>query len=304
MDRLAKVGVHYIAPDAYLYTRANTDSRSAIFKHYDVLSRFCRRLQTADPGKTIITVPQLFSGVGDWRAPSRNEVLASAYVSLLVGAKGVCYYFSGPFDGIQQPLYSFPDPGDVLDRTSRFYDKMFDMRQMNQEKVAALRTFAGFIHGKTGEADGLTHGDLLATIGIDRHSIVGTTNGIDVVNVRDFSPNEIGDTERVDFSKITITGTGGGTPTGPAMVGVAHLRNLASRPNVSYFLFTNLGARNETLRLRLSLRSVNQLPSVRVSNLTFPDDMTNRGYFKNGQVSVVLPASAAMIIKIENSNTL
>ncbi len=126
-----------------------------MLRDYDVLSAFCRHLLSVDSTKFIISVPPLFSSGNEFRAPTRSEILASAYISLLVGAKGVVYYYGGPFHGHEEPLYSYHSMNDPP-------EKMFSTRHMHSHKVAALKTFASFINKNSGESGGLTTGSRLA----------------------------------------------------------------------------------------------------------------------------------------------
>jgi len=295
VGRFAKVGLHYIGLDHYPFKTDNTDSRSIIYTYYVVLARFCAKMRSADPQKTIISVPQLFSGAGDFRAPTRSEVLSSAYLSLVVGAKGVVYYYSGPIDRDEKPLYTYHDDNGSLDR-------MFSVSNMAAEKVAALKIFGEFINAKSGESGGMTNGDLLARYGVDKHCIVGTGDGSNIVNARSFAVNELGTGAKTEIAGITIVNEDGTTASNSNMIGVAHLADNSSNATITYYVITNLHSSDTDVRLRISLRSSNTRKNVRVTNLTNPNQLSNQAFPKTGAVPITLPASAAMILKFENSN--
>jgi len=295
VGRFAKVGLNYVGSDHYVFKTDNTDSRLSLYKYYVVLARFCEKMRSADPRKTIISVPQLFSGTGDFRPPTRSEVLASAYLSLVVGAKGVVYYYSGPVTGNEKPLYTFHDEAGSFDR-------MFTVDSMDPDKVAALRAFGNFVNANSGELNGLTNGDLIARYGVDKHCIVGTRDGVDMVNTRSFGANELGTGARAEIAAITIVNDDGTEARNPNIVGVAHLADGSSNPGVTYFVITNLNSSDTDVRLRISLRSSNSRNNVRASNLTYPNQLSNQLISKTGVVPATLPAHGAMIVKIENSN--
>jgi hypothetical protein len=294
IGRFAKIGLHYVGPNHYPFNNNNTDSRSSLYKYHEVLARFCAKMRSADPKKIIISVPQLFSGVGDFREPTRNEVLSSGFLSLVVGAKGVVYYYSGPINSTEKPLYTFHD-----DNGS--YDRMFSVDNMDPNKAAALKAFGSFINAASGEP-GLSNGDLLARYGVDKECIVGTRDGIDVVNTRSFGSHELGTGARTEIAGITIVNEDGPTARDVNMFGVAHIGDNSSAPNLTFYLITNVSSSDTDARLKISLRSSNSRKNVRVSNLTYPDQLPGQVFPKAGVVPVTLPAHAAMILKLENSN--
>jgi hypothetical protein len=292
ISRFARIRLQYVAPNHYLFRTDILDHRQSVYRDYDVLSQFCSLLRKADSTKKIISVPPLFSSGGDLRAPTQYEILSSAYLSLLVGAKGVVYYYSGPFVGDDQPLYSFHDPAGPFDR-------MFSLRNMHSEKVAALRAFGRFINMHSGEPGGMSNGDLISTYGVDRYGIVGTTDGRDIVNARTYAANEMGNRAKAEISSITLVDGNGTMLEGGNIVGAAHLADRQSSPSVSYFLFANLHASEADVRLKVTLRSSNSRGSLRVTNLTYPDVLANRTIPNPGSVVITLPAHAALILKIE-----
>jgi hypothetical protein len=295
VGRFVKVGLHYVGPNHYAFRTGNTDSRSSVYGYYVVLARFCEKMRSAAPQKTIISVPQMFSGGGDFRAPTRSELLSSAYLSLVAGAKGVVCYYSGPIWAKEEPLYTYHDDDGSFDR-------MFSLNTMDPEKVAALKTFGDFINAKSGESGGITNGDLFARYGVDKHCIVGTRDGIDIVNTRSFAADELGTSARAEVAGISIVNENGTTASKSTMIGVAHLADNSSTPTITYYLIANLNSWEADVRLRISLRSSNSRNSVRVSNLTFPNQQSNQLFPKNGVVPATLPAHAAMILKIQNSD--
>jgi hypothetical protein len=294
IGRFARIGLHYVGPNHYAFKTDNTDSRSSVYKYYVVLARFCAKMRSADPKKAIVSVPQLYSGAGDFRAPTRSEILSSAWLSLVAGAKGVVYYYSGPINSNEQPLYTFHDDNGSFDR-------MFSVDNMDAEKVAALRMFGDFINAKSGEPGGLTNGDLLARYGVDKHCIVGTRDGIDVINTVSFGADELGTGARAEIAGITIVNGDGTTASNGNMLGVAHLADNSSNPSITYYLITNLNSSDTDVRLMISLRSSNARSNVRVSNLTYPNQLSNKLFPKTGAVPTTLPAHAAMILKFENT---
>jgi hypothetical protein len=296
VTRFAKINLHYIAPNHYLFRPDVLDHRRSIYRDYEVLSRFCAHVRSVAPNKTIISVPPIFSAGSEFRPPTQSEILSSAYVSLLVGAQGVVFYYSGPFAESEQTLYAFHD-------LSGQFEKMFSLRNMHAHKVAALRRFAAFIHGDSGEPAGLSNGDFVSTLGVDEYAIVGTTDGVDVVNSRSFRQNELGNATRTDIARITIVDAGGTMVSNANLVGVAHLADNPSIPDVTYFLVTNLHSSDRDVRLRISFRSSHSRAYLRVNNLTYPADLTNRTVSRSGTVTTTLPAQAAMILKIQNSST-
>ncbi len=296
VTRFSKINLHYIAPNHYLFRSDILDHRRSIYRDFDVLSRFCTHIRSVAPTKTIISVPPMFSSGSDFRAPTQSEILSSAYLSLLVGAKGVVFYYSGPFAESEQALYSFHgDAGQV--------DKMFSLRNMHAHKVAALRTFATFVNGNSGESGGLSNGDFISTYGIDKYGIVGTTNGADVVNTRSYAQNELGNFSKTDIAGITLVDATGTVASGGNLVGVARLADNTSTPDVTYFLITNLNSSDRDVRLSISFRSSHSRNYLRVSNLTYPADLTDRSVLRYGTVTATLPARAAMILKVQNSST-
>jgi hypothetical protein len=295
VGRFAKVGLHYVGPNHYPFKNDNTDSRASIYKYYEVMARFCATMRSADPRKIIISVPQLFSGAGDFREPTRSEVLSSAYLSIVAGAKGVVYYYSGPIGSQEKPLYTFHDDNGSFDR-------MFSVDNMDPHKAAALKAFGVFINAQTGEPGGTTNGDLLARFGVDKHCIVGTRNGIDAVNTRSFSADELGTGARTEIAGITIVSEDGTTASTGNMLGVAHLADNSALPNITYYLVANLNSSDADVHLKISLRSSNARKNVRASNLTYPDQQSNQVFPKTSVVPVTLPAHAAMILKFENTN--
>jgi hypothetical protein len=295
VERFAKVGLHYAAANHYPFTNGNSESRLIFYKYYKVLARFCAKMRSTDPRKTIISVPQLFSGAGDFREPTKHEVLSSAYLSLVTGARGVVYYYSGPIHNNEKPLYTYHDDNGSFDR-------MFSVDNMDPQKAAALKAFGVFINGRTGEPGGMTNGDLLARSGVDKHCIVGTRDGIDVVNTRSFAANEMGTGARAEIAGITIVNEDGTTVSGGNLLGVAHLADNSALPSITYYLITNLNSSDAGVRLTISLRSSNARKNVRASNLTYPDQLSNRIFPKTGIVPVTLPAHAAMILKFENAD--
>jgi hypothetical protein len=295
VGRFAKVGLHYIGLDHYPFKTDNTDSRSIIYKYYVVLARFCAKMRSADPTKSIISVPQLFSGPGDFRDPTTRDVLSSAYLSLVVGAKGVVYYYSGPIDRDEKPLYTYHDDNGSFDR-------MFSVSNMDTGKVAALRILGDFINAKSGESGGMTNGDLLARYGVDKHCIVGTGDGSDIANARSFAVNELGTGARTEIAGLTIVNEDGRTVSSSNMIGVAHLADNSSSANITYYLITNLNSSDTDVRLKIYLRSSNTRNNVRVTNLTYPNQLSNQLFPKTGAVPITLPAHRALILKFENSN--
>jgi hypothetical protein len=250
-------------------------------------------MKSADPGKVIVSVPQLFSGGGNLRAPTRNEVLSSAYLSLVVGARGVVYYYSGPIWRSEEPLYTFHDE-------TEWFERMFSLDSMDPEKIAALKTFASFINAPSGEQDGATNGDLLARFGVDKYYIVGTTDGLDRVNSRAFRSGELGTSSRADIAGISIVDESGNIVGDRNLVGLAHLADNSSRPNTTYYLVANMNASDSDVNLRIAFRSSNSRSFLRVSNLTYPDLLSDLVMSRTDAVQTRLPAHAAMILRIEN----
>ncbi len=289
VERFAKVGLHYAAPNHYPFKIDNADSRSSLFTYYTVLARFCAKMRSLNPKQTIISVPQLVSG-GDFRDPTTNEVLSSAYLSLVTGAKGVVYYYSGPIHNNEKPLYTYHDDNGSFDR-------MFSVENMDPQKAAALKAFGVFINGPTGEPGGMTNGDLLASSGVDKHCIVGTRDGIDVVNTRSFAVNEIGTGSKAEIAGITIVNEDGTTASNSNMIGVAHLIDDTSNPNITYYLLSNLNASEEYVYIKINTRSSNLLPYIQINDLTNTYSIS-----KMGSVIVLLPPHATKILKFENSN--
>jgi len=292
INRFAKLHVHYAAPNHYLFRTDILDHRRSIFRDFDVLSKFCSYLRSVDSTKRIISVPPLFSGGGELRAPTQYEILSAAYLSLLVGAQGVVYYYSGPFVGSEQPLYSYHDPTGPFDR-------MFSLRNMHAEKVAALRIFARFINMNSGEPGGISNGDLVSTYSVDKYGIVGTNDGIDIVNTRTFAPNEMGNRAKAEISSIALVDGNGIVLDNSNMIGVAHLADTPSAASVTYFLFTNLHSSDADVRLKISFRMPNARPFLRLTNLTYPADLKNRTFAPSDAIVTTLPAHGAMILKIE-----
>jgi hypothetical protein len=296
VTRLAKLPIRYIAPNHYLFRNDILDHRRSILRDYDALSGFCRHLLSIDSTRFIISVPPLFSSGTEFRAPTQSEILASAYISLLVGAKGVVYYYGGPFHGHEEPLYSYHDMNDPP-------DKMFSTRHMHSHKVAALKTFASFINKNSGESGGLSSGSLISTYGVDDDAIIGTTDGTDNVNSRTFAAGRLGTAAKAEITDVTLVDATGRIRTNSNMVGVAHLKDNASAPYVSYFLIANLNSSASDIRLKISLRSTHSRPYLRVNNITYSGDLANSVLSRSGSVTTTLPAHGAMILKVENRST-
>jgi len=296
VTRLAKLPVRYIAPNHYLFRNDILDHRRSMLRDYDVLSAFCRHLLSVDSTKFIISVPPLFSSGNEFRAPTQSEILASAYISLLVGAKGVVYYYAGPFHGHEEPLYSYHNMTDPA-------DKMFSTRNMHAHKVAALKRFASFINKNSGESGGLTNGSLISTSGVDDYALVGTTDGTDNVNSRTFAAGQLGTTAKAEITDITLIDAAGRMRTNSNLVGVAHLKDNSSAPYVSYFLIADLNSSTTDVRVKISLRSTHSRPYLRVNNSTYSGDLTDSVLSRSGSVITALPAHGAMILKVENRST-
>ena len=292
ISRFAKLRIHYAAPNHYLFRTDILDHRKSVFRDYDVLSQFCSHLRSADSTKKIISVPPLFSGGGELRAPTQYEILSAAYLSLLVGAQGVVYYYSGPFVEGEQPLYSYHDPTGPIDR-------MFSLRNMHAEKVAALKMFARFINMNSGELGGISNGDLVSTYGVDKYGVVGTNDGIDIVNTRTFAPNEMGNRAKAEISSITLVDGNGRALANSNMVGVAHLADKPSAPSVTFFLFTNLHSSDADVRLKILFRAPDTRTSLRLTNLTYPAEFKNRTFALSDAIVTTLPAHDAIILKVE-----
>ena len=179
---------------------------------------------------------------------------------------------------------------------------MFSVDNMDPHKAAALKAFGVFINAPTAEPGSTTNGDLLARLGVDKHCIVGTRDGIDVLNTRSFAVNEMGTGARAEIAGITIVNEDGTTVGGSNLLGVAHLADNSALPNITYYLVTNLNSSDADVRLKISLRSSNARKNVRATNLTYPDQLSNQVFPKTGVVPVTLPAHAALILKFENTN--
>jgi hypothetical protein len=295
VTRFAKIPLHYVAPNHYMFRKDIVDHRRSLFRDYEVLSGFCAHLRSVDSTKTIISVPPLFTGGDEVRAPTQSEILASAYLSILVGAKGVVYYYGGPFHEHEQPLYSYHDMEGPPHR-------MFSLKNMHAYKVAALKAFASFINKNSGESGGLSNGSLLSTYGIDKYAIIGTSNGSDNVNARVFAANRLGNRAKAEITDITLVDGGGRQLTSSNMIGVAHIADKASAPHVTYFLITNLHSSDTAVRMKLALRSTHARSKLRVNNITYSGDLTNSSLPRTGTVTTTLPAHGAMILKIENTD--
>jgi hypothetical protein len=131
---------------------------------------------------------------------------------------------------------------------------------------------------------------------------VGTGDGSDIANARSFAVNELGTGARTEIAGLTIVNEDGRTVSSSNMIGVAHLADNSSSANITYYLITNLNSSDTDVRLKIYLRSSNTRNNVRVTNLTYPNQLSNQLFPKTGAVPITLPAHRALILKFENSN--
>jgi len=113
----------------------------------------------------------------------------------------------------------------------------------------------------------------------------------------------MGNGAKAEITDITLVDGTGRIRTNSSMIGVAHLKDNASAPYLSYFLISDLNSSTSDVRLKISLRSKHSRSYLRVNNITYPGDLTNSVISRSGSVTTTLPAHGAMILKVENRST-
>ena len=287
----------YLMPDDYPFDYGDSREKFETYKSniYDVLyTRYNQVVKAITQNgfkTTVLGVLQLHSWDQALREPTQEEMIAESYVSMLVGFKGIQYWWSGLAETEErQCLYKF---GRNL--TNSYYLDMANMWGFKRDAIIKLGNFLNF---KIGTNKSI--GDLLLQADVKGSQIAGFENNLKNSNFKDVN---LGEGE----SSLTLRSIGIVDRTSLELL-PAESRNIAGInafqipgiKNKKYYLVVNLNqdGHEETVQCRFA--STNNFSGLKISTLN-SSELKGKQIGKNGLVQFILPFEGAIVLEVTGS---
>lgn len=271
-------------------------------EYYTSLKNYKKSIRENNLGfKNLIAIPQIFSETGKWRNPTKSEIISNSYISMLLGYKGIIYFYSGLSD-VDGWHGIYKSGAQMNANLGQYVQGITDPTKVYLNKVAAVKKVGSFLN-ETVDIDNPAQkvGDLLAAASPNINEENNRILGRNANNVYDclgtYTINLGDETNFTLLEKVDIINPStGAINTSKNLVGV----NWFAYNGKSYFMFANLNEDGHAFRLKLYFKShkarllkVNTAPYSVFGKITYP---------ASGTVFLDIPQDGAVLMQIENTN--
>jgi hypothetical protein len=297
-------GTFYYAPDYYNFGWKDDTTSISIYNTNIVNETHLRLKGITDiiRSRNLPIIPvdiiQIFEQTNRWRKPTKNEIIASAYVGLLNGYKGILYWVGGPqLDNLAiKGLYPNVDTAIYKQEAQNFSNYMFNSSNMIAYKKNAINKVASFLNQQSTTTGGnFILGDLLSAGNFQDAKIVGYPANTTTMTLGELAKAQLVQVDILDPSTWDVS------TANDNLIGVNSFS--ITGDNATYFLFTNLNKDGHLSKIRLSFKTTNTANFLRTYVLTNVDDHAGRLYPNNGIIVTEVPQDGVLLLRIVNTNT-
>jgi hypothetical protein len=292
----------YLLLDRYPITMANTNTNFPKFKsdiYADIYQRFMDVQQVLLKGhytNTPMGVLQLHNLDEDTTHPTKSEIIAMSYATLLTGSRGLLYWWSGVAGpGATQCLYkntAFP-AGDTLG----YYLNADNMWPGKDTALQIINQVLNYPLNPTINS-AATIGDLLSdtTTTVTGSDIVGRgddgTPDSTVLNLGE-------DIAKVKLQNLVVVDSITHQVLDCSTHGLIGVNSFSGGANTTMYLVTNLNPDGRVTRVRCSFNSTNTHNVLKISTVN-TGELSGNLYPKNPFVEFTVPQDGVVLLKVEN----
>jgi hypothetical protein len=260
----------------------------------DTLKRVRNQIRSnVNSNVKLIGVPQLHGLESEQlRNPTGNEVLATAYITLLADCKGTMFYEAFPSmneTNLYMPMEAATSKYDYLVDPNNF-DLNAYSPNTGITKLSALKKFSTFLNASFPFANSLTNGQFLLGNRVNEFAIIGDESNSESVQIDNADP--------IQLSNIQIV-----SPTNHDSVAVgSYLMGVGSikKQDTTVYLLTNLSHTSKDTYVRLILNSSNS-SELKITGPNLLNVISGGKIESGAYVDVKIPKDSAFFIQVEKS---
>lgn len=313
-ELLSNVRIDYMGKDYYPFDNGESpvdyqtfwNNINGLYNEFCKTNQLVKNIHSSTSVFGVLQNHKWIEGACNSRHPSRSELLAESYASLISGHKGILYYWSGP------EIYPVGQSADVCNKEGIYknlstnntgfdltYESINHLNNMNNIIPEQRDVFTNYMSGfLSATADGSAKtGDILFDSKYVYSDLVGVSN----VNRKTYSSSTFAtasNTAAIVSAEIVNNSTGN-TSAEAGLFGIAKF-DKKDDSNVCYYLIADMRMEETTSNLRVRLGFQNSHSKlISVTDLT-NSSVINRMYPSNGIVVLSIPAHKAILLKVEN----
>jgi hypothetical protein len=284
----------YFMPDIYVFdgnastTDYSTYIRNIYNKLYLPLSVIKEAIDEVSYCGKPESILQLHAWDNSLRNPTKEELIATSYIALVKGYKGIYFWWSCPENSPDKQTLYKPFTG------SFSTDYLFDVNNMYEYKKEAINTVGKFLEYPVNRTN--TIGDLLEKSVLTGSAVVGIndTNRLKAENFKELSLGErdgkigiksveiIDDATKALSDKLNVLG-----------VNSFYCPN----DNSVYYLFVNLNQDGHSQKVKANFVTDNSKRKFKVTTLN-TKEITGKTFQRDSVVELSIPENGAVVLKV------